>query len=169
MEKSIRLPFSAKLSIEQNSLLHCMQQQQPHLIFYHGAHSHRGFCVGCVPETRKRYAKWVTQLISHLHVFFTSGYKSLRIICSYFNFFLLLQKSVFVSVGRGNVTTDNAVLSAVQLAINSCSALIVLIKFILLIRNGWLGGAILDVFEKEPLPKDSPLWDLPGVCTVLVV
>ena len=27
------------------------------------------------------------------------------------------------------------------------------------LEKGWLSGVILDVFETEPLPKDSPLWD----------
>jgi phosphoglycerate dehydrogenase-like enzyme len=31
------------------------------------------------------------------------------------------------------------------------------------LRAGLLGGATLDVVDPEPLPQDSPLWDLPGV------
>jgi phosphoglycerate dehydrogenase-like enzyme len=48
-----------------------------------------------------------------------------------------------VNVGRGAVIDEAALISAM--------------------RDGVLAGAALDVFEQEPLPADSPLWDLPGV------
>jgi phosphoglycerate dehydrogenase-like enzyme len=31
------------------------------------------------------------------------------------------------------------------------------------LREGWIAGAGLDVFEEEPLPADNPLWDLENV------
>ncbi|CAN5794625.1 phosphoglycerate dehydrogenase [soil metagenome] len=56
---------------------------------------------------------------------------------------LLPPRAWVVNVGRGD-TVDEAALIEV-------------------LASGHLGGAALDVFAAEPLPKDSPLWRLPNV------
>jgi phosphoglycerate dehydrogenase-like enzyme len=48
-----------------------------------------------------------------------------------------------INIGRGEVIDEAAVLQALQ--------------------NGRLGGAYIDPFTVEPLPADSPFWDLPNV------
>jgi len=49
----------------------------------------------------------------------------------------------FVNIARGKVVDEAALVRA--------------------LREGWIAGAGLDVFETEPLPPDSPLWDMPNV------
>ncbi len=51
--------------------------------------------------------------------------------------------SWFVNVGRGEIVDESALIDA--------------------LTSGHLGGAGLDVFATEPLPIDSPLWQLPNV------
>lgn len=48
-----------------------------------------------------------------------------------------------INIARGEIVNEPALIEA--------------------LRGGHLAGACLDVFETEPLPPDSPLWDLPNV------
>ena len=48
-----------------------------------------------------------------------------------------------VNIGRGGTIQEGALIRALQ--------------------EGWIAGAGLDVFETEPLPSDSPLWDMENV------
>jgi len=49
----------------------------------------------------------------------------------------------YISAGRGQTVDESALVTA--------------------LRERWIAGAGLDVFQTEPLPPDSPLWALPNV------
>ncbi|MBR3927825.1 MAG: D-2-hydroxyacid dehydrogenase [Clostridia bacterium] len=53
------------------------------------------------------------------------------------------EKTIIVNCGRGATIDEAALISA--------------------LKNRKITGAVLDVFETEPLPKDSPLWDMENV------
>jgi phosphoglycerate dehydrogenase-like enzyme len=53
------------------------------------------------------------------------------------------RSAVLINVGRGTVVSEHSVVRA--------------------LTQKQIRGAVLDVFEQEPLPKESPLWSLPNV------
>ncbi len=55
----------------------------------------------------------------------------------------LPRRAIFINPGRGSTVDEAALVDA--------------------LRAGRLAGAVLDVFEREPLPADHPLWTLPNV------
>ncbi|WP_404323097.1 D-2-hydroxyacid dehydrogenase [Cytobacillus firmus] len=58
-------------------------------------------------------------------------------------FALMKDSSFFINIGRGEIVKERDLIDALQ--------------------NGVIAGAGLDVFEKEPLSEDSPLWELDNV------
>lgn len=56
------------------------------------------------------------------------------------------KKTVFLNIGRGSIVAEADLVNALE--------------------RKWIGGAILDVFEEEPLPKGSKLWNMPQVIFV---
>jgi phosphoglycerate dehydrogenase-like enzyme len=58
-------------------------------------------------------------------------------------FAVMKQDAIVINVGRGPVIDEAALIRALQ--------------------QGRIGGAALDVFEEEPLPASSPLWDMENV------
>jgi phosphoglycerate dehydrogenase-like enzyme len=56
---------------------------------------------------------------------------------------LLPRGAVFVNIGRGALVDEDALIEA--------------------LRSGHLLGAALDVFREEPLPPESPLWEMENV------
>jgi phosphoglycerate dehydrogenase-like enzyme len=56
---------------------------------------------------------------------------------------LLRPEASVINIGRGALIDETALVAA--------------------LRDGRLAGAGLDVFEVEPLPEESPLWELPNV------
>ena len=57
-------------------------------------------------------------------------------------FGLLKDGAVLVNMARGHIVDADAMLAS--------------------LRSGRLSGAVVDVFDVEPLPADSPLWDAPN-------
>jgi len=56
---------------------------------------------------------------------------------------LMKSNAYIINISRGPVVEEKALVKA--------------------LKEGWIAGAGLDVFEKEPLPMDSELWDLENV------
>lgn len=58
-------------------------------------------------------------------------------------FSLMKKEGIFVNIARGDTVEEEALVAALQ--------------------EGRIRGALLDVFHEEPLPEESPLWELDNV------
>jgi len=56
--------------------------------------------------------------------------------------------TVFVNIGRGSIIRELDLINALE--------------------QKWISAAILDVFEEEPLSKESKLWSFPQVIMILI-
>ncbi len=56
---------------------------------------------------------------------------------------IMKKGSVLINISRGAIVDEPALIEALQ--------------------SGHLGGLAADVFSREPLPEDSPFWDMPNV------
>ncbi len=83
-----------------------------------------------------------------------------------------LQGRDLLVLSAPGVASTNGIISAKRLARLNRGALLVNVaragivhhdSMCAMLRNGHLGGAVLDVFEREPLEEDSPLWSMPNV------
>ena len=55
-------------------------------------------------------------------------------------FQMMKETAIFINVSRGDTVDEDALISA--------------------LKDHRIGGAVLDVFHREPLPQDSPLWSM---------
>lgn len=58
------------------------------------------------------------------------------------------KNTVFINIGRGSIISEKCLVKALE--------------------RKWLGGAILDVHEEEPLRKESLLWTMENVSELFV-
>ena len=56
---------------------------------------------------------------------------------------LMKPTAFLLNIARGGLIVDEALIRALE--------------------EGWIAGAALDAFRQEPLPPDSPLWDVPNL------
>jgi len=84
----------------------------------------------------------------------------------------LLAESDFVVVSVPLTEETRGMIAEPQLRSMKASAVIVNIArgavivqadLVRALRDGWIAGAALDVFEREPLPPESPLWEMENV------
>ena len=90
------------------------------------------------PETWPDFVAELDVLVLTLpHTPETAGVVNARVLAA------MKPGALLVNVGRGALVVEDDLIAA--------------------LRNGRPGGAVLDVFQHEPLPPESPLWSLPGV------